>query len=422
MDRRDRNILLGIVVLAFVLRIVCMIVLSPTREWVDSSTYDTLATQIVSGNGFTNLSGTPTRIRPPAYPLFIAGIYAFTGHNPIAATTVQALLGSLGVCLIYFITRRFSNSRSALTAALIAATYPALIFYDSRLLREGFTASVLVLGVLAAFRARERQTTSAYLLLGAVIGAASMCRPETVLLTAPLLWIALPCLRPFGRIARPVAIVLLTVIVSWTPWTVRNVIYFDSVSPVHAGLGSTVWFGSRWAENGGDDHLTSSRVNLQNETRSIQKAVGRERADSAFMARVLEDIFERPMWFLEMVGRKAILFWQDANGVRKTLPKVHPALPYVVNTYYYLMLGLAAFAAIRFRKNPDVAKISVTILCFAGTYAVLHVRNRYRIPILPMVFILSSLGFWGCMDWMAARCNSLNIVLTRINLSRIATR
>ena len=116
------------------------------------------------------------------------------------------------------------------------------------------------------------------------------------------------------------------------------------------------------------------------------------------------------------------MFWKDANGVRKTFPKVHPMMPYIANTYYYLLLAFAALAAFRFRQDADVRKIVATILCFAFTYAVLHVRNRYRIPILPMVFVLSSLGFWGCVDWAVVRNNSVASLFRRLSPSQSMIR
>ena len=418
----NRQKLIGIFALALCLRVICMVVLPPTREWVDASTYETLASQIVDGKGFTSPSGEPTRIRPPGYPLFIAAVYLVAGKHPLAAVFVQAILGSLGALLVFNLASRFADSRVALTASLITASYPALIFYDSRMLREGFTAVLILLGVIAAFRAREQKTTGSYLWLGAAVGAASMTRPETVLLAAPLAWIAIPGIPSFRRSFRPALLIAGTIAIAWTPWTVRNVILFDSISPVHAGLGSTVWFGSRWANNGGDDQRSIDRSQLQAETRAIQSAAGREKADSVFLQKVIGDITSRPTWFLEMVGRKAIIFWKDANGVRKTLPKVHPALPYLANTYYYALLILALIAAVHFGRHTDARRIAITVLVFCATYALLHVRNRYRIPILPMVFILSSIGFWGCLDAFAARSATFASALNRLALGRSAAR
>jgi 4-amino-4-deoxy-L-arabinose transferase-like glycosyltransferase len=418
----DRNILLGVFVLALLLRIFCLTILPPTREWADAGTYDTLASQIIEGKGFTSSSGAPTRIRPPVYPLFVAATYFVTGRSPLAAAVVQTLIGSLAAALLYFIAIRFADRRVALTASFIAATYPALIFYDSRLLREGFTASLVVLSALAAFRAKKKQTAVSYLTLGAALGTVSMCRPETVLLAVPLFWIAMPAMRPISRVIRPAAIIAGTILLAWTPWTVRNVIHFGSVSPVHAGLGSTLWFGSRWAANNGDDHTTTDRQALQQETRTIQRQAGKEKADGVFFVRVLNDIGERPYWFAHMVGRKALMFWKDANGVRKTLPKVHPWMPIVVNTYYYSLLALAALGAVHFRHRIDTSKIAVLIISYMGIYAVLHVRNRYRIPILPMVFLLSSLGFWGCIDWMAERNHVLSYLLEKWSPRRSVTQ
>ena len=93
-----------------------------------------------------------------------------------------------------------------------------------------------------------------------------------------------------------------------------------------------------------------------------------------------------------MVGEKAILFWKNANGVKRTLPKIHPILPIALNTYYYALLLLALFAAIRNRNNKTVRIFAGTIVLYTAMYALLHVRNRYRVPLLPIVFVLTSGG------------------------------
>lgn len=97
---------------------------------------------------------------------------------------------------------------------------------------------------------------------------------------------------------------------------------------------------------------------------------------------------------------KAVLFWRTANGVKRTLPKVHPALPILLNAYYYTLLLLAALAVFQHRRNSKVRVLLGTIVLYTAVYALLHVRNRYRVPLLPIVFVLTSGGAVAVYDWL----------------------
>ena len=51
---------------------------------------------------------------------------------------------------------------------------------------------------------------------------------------------------------------------------------------------------------------------------------------------------------------------------------------------------MAVFSAWIGRSSISIRTLLYTILIYWATYALLHVRNRYRVPILPIVFILSA--------------------------------
>lgn len=59
------------------------------------------------------------------------------------------------------------------------------------------------------------------------------------------------------------------------------------------------------------------------------------------------------------------------------------------------MLFASAAIALGIRKNPKIKALAIFVLTYMAIYALLHVRNRYRVPVLPVVFILSASGAWS---------------------------
>ena len=392
-------VVVAVAALGFLLRLLAADAFPPKLA-SDASAYHGMATHLAAGSGFSLDGETPTRIRPPTYPVFLAAIYLVVGPSLKAALVCQSLLGAVLVVLVYALASRILDARSGLLAALITAFYPAMIYYDTRILREGLTA-LLVTGCVyyAAGKGGALGERARAVLVGALIGVVSLCRPETLVLCLPIGYMLARPVRCSRELWRSAVLLAIPILLLWAPWTIRNYATFGSISPVTRGLGSVLWFGSRWAETGGDSQTLQARNALKQSTNALAQGATEGEIEGRFMGEALRDIGSRPFWFAEMVARKVVLFWKDANGVRKTLPRIHRALPLLLNTYYYTLLIMAAMAVILgHRRHERVLPLAGVVLTYMMTYALLHVRNRYRVPILPLVFVLSAGGFWMLYD------------------------
>ena len=381
---------------------------APPRDlWADAAAYHQIALNMVNGHGYsaaTEAPFAPTRYRTPTYPVFIAAVYAVFGPNYEWVLVVQRLLGICTVYLVFLIAKTCWNTRACLIAALIAAAYPALVYYDNLLLRESLTG-FLIACIAYLFLLPGAKNRNHLLGLGALFAVVSMCRPETLVLSGIVGYGLFKPLRTLKNQWRSIALFALPILMVWVPWTARNYVTFGSLSPITNGLGSVLWFGNRWAEIGGDNRTDAAHQNLRESTLAVKAEIKAEEAklDRTFFNAALRDLAGKPIWFARMTARKMVMFWKDANGVKKTLPAIHPALPVLVNTYYYTLLLLALFGAVYYRRHPQARAIFGLILTYMMVYALLHVRNRYRIPILPLVFVLSAGGFQALWDILRTR-------------------
>ncbi len=179
--RRDRAAWLVIVVLAAIARFVfaSAVVGLDAPPKADESDYHGIAVSVLHGDGFASADGRPTARRPPAYPVFLAGLYAATGESPRAARIVQVLLGIGVVVLTGVLAHRFFGASVARVAATLCAINPFLVFISGYLLTENL---YLVLMLSALVVARDPTTVGASwrraLATGALLGVATLARPS----------------------------------------------------------------------------------------------------------------------------------------------------------------------------------------------------------------------------------------------------
>ena len=92
---------------------------------LDETRYRPMAVNILAGNGFSSDASAPYRpseAAAPAYPLFIAALYAVFGRSVNALTVSQALLDLATCLLVAFVSFSLAPERLKNSAALWALT------------------------------------------------------------------------------------------------------------------------------------------------------------------------------------------------------------------------------------------------------------------------------------------------------------
>ena len=95
-------------------------------------------------------------LRPPGYPVFLAGCRAVLGDRPLGVRLVQALLGMLTVWLVYRLTLEVIGRQEQqpgrrwtvpLVAAALAALHPYLIVMSTLVLSEALFVPLMLLAL-----------------------------------------------------------------------------------------------------------------------------------------------------------------------------------------------------------------------------------------------------------------------------------
>jgi 4-amino-4-deoxy-L-arabinose transferase-like glycosyltransferase len=213
----------------------------------DSFVYGDIAKNWLQ-HGIYGLSGinevSPTYIRLPGYPAFLAAIFAIFGMEHYRAALVVQMSVDIGSCvLIADLACRLISPRAARFAFLLAALCPFLANYAANALTETLEVFFTVLALdltVAGLNTLNDSSTKPWVVCGLAIGAAVLLRPDGGLLLAAIMAYLLVLFvkhKPRAgasapRLLRAGLILVVVSLATLVPWTVRNLRVFHEFQPL----------------------------------------------------------------------------------------------------------------------------------------------------------------------------------------------
>jgi hypothetical protein len=172
----------------------------PSDEPDDGRLYARIATNVLDHRSYsieTEEPYTPTLIRVPGYPLFIAGVYWLFGHdNNRAVRVVQAVLDTITCWLIALLAlawapagwERNKRRRLLLIALAMSVCCPFVAIYVATILTETCTTllatACALLSSLALKSESRKKSAACWMLAGIAGGLATLFRPDSGLFVA----------------------------------------------------------------------------------------------------------------------------------------------------------------------------------------------------------------------------------------------
>jgi 4-amino-4-deoxy-L-arabinose transferase-like glycosyltransferase len=400
---------------------------------------------------------------PPLYPYFIAAWVHLLG-SLTAVKWAQALVAALLVPAVGRLGEMAFGRRAGLLAAMITAAYPELVWYtghfwseilfltlawwgferlvhsdqlagaepahaSSRLARVArallplavlpaavrlvwghdlepgagalyLTTTILALLVLWWLSRSNLAARDSAMAAGLLFGLAILTR-ETLLYFTPLaaLWLA----RREAR-ARPRAVLFLAaVVLVVAPWTYRNYVVTHALVPVATSGSLNLWQGNTRLSRD-EVYRRSDAVRGPGHVRVAQRRYQQRMAVQAILAR-------QPWWVFEKLASEMPRFWEADSLVLIHLaqkraygqPKrsTQMAVAVVVLAPYLLVLALALWGGLRMPWGRPAALLLGFLVFYNGLHVVSHGFSRYRLPVLPVVFLVA-----GCCALPALRRRS----------------
>ena len=385
-----------------------------------------IARSMVLGHGFGSpfqpLSGQPTALVAPLYPLLLAGIFRvfglYTATAAFVALALNALISASTVLPVYRIAckavgtpvvkrtrgltramvqrQQAQNARWVATipwaAAVMWALYPFSIYFSSAYLWDcTLTASLFAWTFYGALTLRGA-TAVRWAWWGLLYGATALCNPSILSLFPMLVLVGvlgrgMPVRRGVGRAAVATGMLLLALL----PWTVRNMRALHAPVPLRDGY----WL-EFWAGNSGDTSVSNpSWAHPASNPAELQKYL--QMGEIAYMAEKqalgLQYVAAHPVEFVKVTQRRVLRFWTGfwsfSAAYRAREPFDVPNVPFCTGLTLLTVVGL--WDLLRRHRRVALAFLAV-IAVFPFPYYLTHSSMDYRQPIEPEIAVLVVIG------------------------------
>jgi 4-amino-4-deoxy-L-arabinose transferase-like glycosyltransferase len=399
--------ILVIFALALAVRLAVVVEESGDRPIYDAKEYDDIARSVADSGRYPSSwyakPGSPAALRPPAYPYLLGATYEVTGESVTAGRVLGAVLGTVAVGLTALIALQLWGSVAATIAGLLAALYPPLVWTNGSLMSESLFIPVvlgLVLLLLRPRRAGGRVALLTAAAAGALCGIATLTRPVGLVLTVvALVWTWRAPLPAPRRVAAG-ALLVGAMLVTLTPWTIRNEAAFGRFVPVSTqdGFNLAGTYNEQAARSGPDRATWQPPFIVPKFKPLFSDGLDEEQINGRLRSAAIRYARDHPDYALTALGLNSLrLFglgpghvgaervWYGEMGIPQ---RAQPWVRYSV----YVMAALAlAGVALRRRELP-MALWLVPLLLFLSV-AFIHGGPRYRAPLDPFLVLLAAAAF-----------------------------
>lgn len=433
-----RRLLVAIVLLAVALRIGSALFQGNQIDTLpgiyDQVSYDGLARRVLAGHGFSfgedhwpaTRAGEPTAHWSFLYTLYLTGVYALFGPNPLPARLIQAVFaGVVQTILMWRLGKRLFNPTAGLLAAAFSAVYIYFVYYAGALITETFYITSLLWIMDIALRIDARAESGEFRNdrgwrrwlvwgeLGLAIGLAALLR-QLVLLLVPLLFLWLwwrmarrrsgeaagsSARRWFGwRTLSGFAVTLAILAIMILPWTIRNYRAFHTTVLLNTNSGYVFFwanhpiYGTQFVgilPGGGEGYgaLLPKELLPLNEAEMDKALFGRG------LGFVLDDPARYALLSLSRT-REYFKFWPSADS--SLISNVSRVGSF--GLFLPFMLYGVILAAVRsLRSRDEVWRAHMLLFVgFIVLYTVMHLLTwtliRYRLPVDAFLLLFAAYG------------------------------
>jgi tetratricopeptide (TPR) repeat protein len=379
--------------------------------------------------------------RAPLYPWFLGLCFKLSGGSFLAPRLVQAAIGTLGVALTYLVGARAFDRRVGLLAALFAAGYWVLIYFDGELLLPVLEVPLDLAAIWLSLRVGRATAPAAATLApreprpldaalaGLAWGVSAIVRPN-VLLFAPIVaawiaWLAWRASREMRtRVLAPGAFVL-GLLVPILPITAYNAFVGGDAVLISSQGGVNLWIGNNPQSDGSSAIVPGTRADwwggYYDAIHQAEAAEGRRLKPSEvsrwYTRKAIDFVLANPLTAARQLAWKLRLFWTDfelGNNVdERFFAYRYGAVLRVLPLGFALvaplsLIGLALCARRAWRDLPLWGFVPV----YMASVVAFFVCSRFRVPVLPVLTVFAAYAcVWSADALRAGRRVPLAIAL-----------
>ncbi|MBS0201785.1 MAG: glycosyltransferase family 39 protein [Planctomycetes bacterium] len=347
----------------------------------DAEGYWELAQHLVAGEAYAIYDPPRYVERVPGFSVVLALSQFAFGESAMAARCLLACLGTVTCGLTYWLGSELADETTGLIAAIYTAISPTLVLFSVLILSETAFAAALLLSLISIARMTRKlspggptATVRAALMAGTLIGLATMVRPTWLYVgTLIALAVVFLCRRKWSRarLVQSTAGILLGVVVSMSPWTIRNYCVTGHLIPTTLWVGPSLYDGLNPSARGDSDMRFFEDDKLM--TRMSEYEMDRE-----YRRRALEFAARNPGRAVWLAAQKQQRYWSLVPNAAQFQDW---RLKAIVCLTSLPLLVLAIGGLWLARGNlPFLVITAGPVLLFAALHLLFVGSLRYRLP------------------------------------------
>jgi len=372
----------------------------------DALQYHQIAMNLLAGKGFSVDGTSPTRLRPPAYPLFLAGVYALTGTDYRHALYAQALMHSLLVFPLCWLAVRISSIRVVGWLTILLFVFHTSFEIVARLYSENLLVALGVGFVAAGFALFQKEAGHYRAAFGAGLfaGLMGLTKSEFALLGVALMllgWI-IPKWKDRRRQLLLSAVISLVLVGGWqfrnalTPFleeeSITETTLLRSYYPAFVG---TWW----WS--------VTDMEKLEEEREESKRYFEKHYGSQHLIKELAEKVMAEPLSLFKLILSRGLILWFSPPVGSSALGGISPFLKWValILQHGFVILALMTLG-LRIREDPGLLSFLALAVYMTVVYGMIHSIRRYGYVIAPELCLLSAIGLvwiWDRRCWKRGR-------------------
>lgn len=410
-----KRFIISIFLISFLVRILFGIYYfneNGTADWVDDWDYIQFAGQLIENNYFPLESEKIDAHAGPGYPLLVAFNFQLFGYNNYYALIIlNAVLSALITILIYFIGKTAFSEKVAILASIWSIFYISFIRYVPRIIKENLNVFLFTLILLLFIHLiMEKRNKKSSIIWFSILFSYLIHVDERFFIYFPIFLL-------MGYIYKiktsNLLYFFLIVILLMIPWSIRNYYTYNQIvilterttkftykifgydSPIHTSERNQADVVKLY------ESIADSLINGKEIKSEIRRVDDLKRGIE--LGYIPHTFTRHERWWAEFKE-----FWRPFRfsggyvdfGYRFEGPRWSLKHNLAIGLTYGILLPFFLFGLYYIFYNKNKYGFLFLILIFSHTlvHVVLaHARNRYRIPIDPLIILISFYGlitFW----------------------------
>jgi hypothetical protein len=332
-------------------------------------------------------------LRPPGFPLLLAGIKENFGESQLALDVVLSLLEALSAVMLFMIARLAISVPVARMTAILYCFNPGSIQSVSWGCRESLITLMFLSGIYFLIKARDGAYRFA-VAAGFLLGLGGYVK-ESVTLTAFIgaAWLAFQGIQD-KHLFRQAMLIVLCAVAVWTPWIARNSLAYHQWTGMSTNSGLAFWHGivdREWPYDarGQSDYTQGIPSSDKNHLNPYAAADARD-ADNRLMTLVKIAVLKEPGIILKSMTRNIGLFWCPFSKVFMEYGPGKRPQEILTGPFYILFFALAIVGIWKYRKSSITQLVILILIVMTFAHSITFAAARFRMPFDTLLMIYAA--------------------------------